>query len=343
MANGTDKNGFSFEGFLRDHFLSKAVWAFLLLPGFVSYVSARLIAPLDPPSELEVLAYSFTFLLVNLAVTLTLFVVVSRVHPLWWHSQQVGQIASTAIFTATLLAVSLITGVVGGVMLERDIFFKFAAALPFLTAPVQDSVHSPLDRILLQNHLGIKKDTYADNRSYEGDRGHSTTQAYTRITTIGGAIYEGWPNYFDSRRREEQIYLTPACLLIETKNGTEVLPIKGPGVVIFERDIRSVVLLDKRATRCSSYWATPPSVRGEIAEIAGLTWFGRETDAKAVFDNIKNFCDAATSQVAAKHEVCQAFDGAKTAPTTSDPRWDSPWPYGMAIVPKSGISDSNRP
>lgn len=288
-VTSTESEGKIFS--LTNDLLSKIAWLFLILPGFLSYSSASLISSVKVQSEFEVLAFSFAYLLVNLSLTLAIFVGISTITRRLWKISWNRKVRTVPYFFVILVAISPITGIVGGVMLERDIFFKFAKAIPFISIPIQDSIHAPLDRILLQNHTGLNtnKNPNADGRIYPNDSVDDTNQAYARITTIYGAIYEGWPLYFDTRESQEQIYLTPACRIITSTTGIDVFPISGPGIVIYEHNIHSLVLLDLRTTICSSYWLTPPEVRSNIPELATLNLIGRETDPTEILKNIESF------------------------------------------------------
>ena len=268
----------SFSQSLPNDILSKIIWLFLLLPGFLSYSFASLIAPSEVESDFEVVASCFTYLLINLIITIVVFVGIPRFRDLW--SQPHKHVVISTMFMAGLLIISLMTGFVSGIMQERDTYFTIMGYIPFLPNPIQDSSQNPLDRILRQNQSGLQnyKDPPADARKFQSDRATKSAQAWARVTTSDGVTYEGWPYYFDARRSQEQIYLSPACRLIDSKDGTTVLPISGPGIVVFERDIRNIVLLDIYATRCSSYWNTAPEVRAKIPEISNLTLFGREID-----------------------------------------------------------------
>ena len=263
---------------LTDEVLNKVVWIFLLLPGFFSYTCTSLIVPTEVRSELEVLAFSFTYLLINIAVTLAVFLVLVIASRGRWRPDQSKHVGPMTAFIIALYVVSFATGIAGGVLLERDVFFKLAKSVPFVSLPIQDSIHSPIDRILLQNQTGLSnhKDPSADGRIHDGDKPSITNQAFARITLSDGSIFEGWPLYFDSRRRSEQIYLTPACELTRVDDSLDVRPIGGPGMVVYERDIRSLIFFDLRTTRCSKYWYTPPEERSGIREICGLRVLGNE-------------------------------------------------------------------
>lgn len=282
---------------LPNDILSKIFWLFLLLPGFLSYSFASLIAPSEVESDFKVVASSFTYLLINLIITAIVFVCIPR---FWYRmSQPHKNVIISTVFITVLLVISLITGFASGVMQERDTYFTIMGYVPFLPNPIQDSSQSPLDRILRQNQSGLQnyKDPPADARKFKSDRATESAQAWARVTTSSGVTYEGWPYYFDARRSQEQIYLSPACRLIDSKDGITVLPISGPGVVVFERDIRNIVLLDIYATRCSSYWNTAPEVRAKILEIRKLTLFGREIDnPKEVRKKMQDFYKKKDSQ-----------------------------------------------
>ena len=257
--------------------LGKIVWLLLLLPGFVSYGVATLIAPAQQTSDFEVIASSFTYLVINIVIAVVLTIGIPKFRKLW--SQPQKHIVATATFIFVLLVTSVFTGYASGVMQERDIIFGIMKSIPLMPNPIQDSAQSPLDRILRQNQSGLQNyaDPPADARKWKDDRATKSAQAWARITTSSGAIYEGWPYYFDSRRSYEQIYLSPACVLSPiSDNAYKVMPISGPGVIVYERDIRNVILLDIYATRCSSYWNTAPMVRAQAPEIKGLILFGRE-------------------------------------------------------------------
>jgi len=278
---------------VTDELISKLAWIFLILPGFLSYTCASLIAPYGKPTDIEITAYSFAFTIINISISFPILVLLNKINslqrkiaflPAIGNSMNVSNIS----FYFALLLTSLFTGIVAGIIVERDYFYKIAKIIPMLNIPIQDSIKHPIDRILLQNQTGISNynSPNPDGRYYSSDKALGANQAYARVTLNDGSVFEGWPLYFDSRRSNAQIYMSPACVLQKEENGFDVWPIGGPGVTFYERDIRRVVFLDLRRTKCSSYWLTPPSARSSVPEIANLKIYGGETDPKDVIENV---------------------------------------------------------
>ena len=132
--------------------VTKLSWLVIILPGFLSYTCMTLIAPSAAASDFEIIASSFTFVLVNIVLVLPIYFLAM------WLRRNSAQIIPSAdwknpanyYFYALLILVSVFTGTAAGVATERDLFFRFAKWAPFLDIPIQDSTRHPIDRILLQ-------------------------------------------------------------------------------------------------------------------------------------------------------------------------------------------------
>lgn len=282
---------------LTEDVLTKLSWLFIILPGFLAYTCLSLISPSSDHTDFEIAAYSFGFLLVSLAISFPIYVAASW--SIAFFGKQIGLSreklfnAGNLIFYVVLTAASILIGVGAGINAERDSFYKFAKLIPFVGDPIQDSIRHPIDRILLQNQTGLNhySNPRPDSRFYEEDRPARTfsTTAFARLTLENGAIFEGWPLYFDARRDDAQIYMSPACRLVEKSSETSVLPVMGPGVVVYERDIIHIEFVDTFTTVCSSYWYTPPGARQAIAELRDIKTVGGETDPVLINNNRKQW------------------------------------------------------
>lgn len=51
-----------------------------------------------------------------------------------------------------------------------------------------------------------------------------------------------------------EIYLSPACIKRVTRNMAKIEPVRGPGVLIFEKDIKVIMFLDRPDSACHNLW-----------------------------------------------------------------------------------------
>lgn len=246
-----------------------------------------LIAPSGALSDIEIVGASFGFLLLNIVLVFPAYFAISWISSVLFdpEAKRGHFLHSDLRFYVLLVLISVFTGTTAGVAVERDWFFRFAKWVPFLDIPIQDSTRHPFDRILLQNQTGLHsyRDPSPDGRFYSKDQANHTNQAYARIVLSNGSVYEGWPLYFDARRSDAQIYLSPACRMSSVDG--EVMPIAGPGALIYERDIREIIFLDIRRSACSSFWYTHPDQRDNLPALADMVFFGGGTDPSEVYDN----------------------------------------------------------
>ena len=77
---------------------------------------------------------------------------------------------------------------------------------------------------------------------------------WIRIIGKNGDTYEGFPVTFQISGEGSQYYLSPACRLDKVPNSrgqdASVMPIPGPGVLVFGKDIYSIEFIDTQDSDC---------------------------------------------------------------------------------------------
>ncbi len=171
-----------------------------------------------------------------------------------------ARVSARAFYLWSLLLALLVSPVVGvhlAVLLERDTFHAIARRVNLLrywTDPAKrsnwhldaESIWSPLEQLLFANtrgelgNAGKRLRTRLDNR----DKPFSTGTAYFEVGLKTGRGFVGWPRLYGRRGSETEIFLSPVCEVFYEKQQRSVRPVNGPGVLIKERELGAVPLLD---------------------------------------------------------------------------------------------------
>jgi hypothetical protein len=146
------------------------------------------------------------------------------------------------IFFVILLFVAISSGIISGIVLERGSFFDIVRKLPLFDILNKRSSARPLIFLLRRNTGGLLAQV-GDARP-----GEKVGEAWIRIHMQEGPIYEGWPEFYDSKPTE--LYLSPACRIDEGGGGAKATKVAGPGVIIPESRIQFAVLLERRSSPC---------------------------------------------------------------------------------------------
>lgn len=231
---------------------SKLTWLFLLFPGFLSMAIIGQIVDLGQLTEFQITFYSFVLTLVDISVAFFvcwLMGLLSRLCSRLFKKSRKAEFSKKVFYVLVFLC-SISTGLLIGFAGEKDWFFITLRALPITDTLNKRSSSRPLVFLLSQNSAGqLKEDGDARPPPFE-----KTTEAWVRVYMKGGKQYEGWPEYFGIGDQATELYLSPACEL-RSRFGKETLkPIKGPGILIFEREIEALMFIDREESDCYAYW-----------------------------------------------------------------------------------------
>lgn len=231
----------------------KLIWLFLLAPGFISVTIVGTIIDLGQLTEFQVTYYSFVLTAFDLVVGLGLIYV-------WKIGRKIRTGSAPSWTVSQILVMGMLTSVMSGVTLglaaERDWFFVTLRSLPITDTLNKRSSSRPVAFLLSQNTSGRLKN--------EGDaRPDKVTEAWVRITLNDGTQYEGWPEFYGIDKEKSEIYLSPACEA-RGKASRVVEKIPGPGVIVYENELKSITFLDRQHSPCFSKWfanAAKPTAR----------------------------------------------------------------------------------
>ena len=233
----------------------KITWLFLLAPGFISFTVIGWIVDLGQLSEFQITYYSFVLTVVNLSIAAILLWLTDRIRKRLRKEWHLG----TLVLALLGLISSLVLGVILGYAAERDLFFVTLRVLPITTELNKRSSARPTTFLLSQNTRG--------QLAEDGDarpKGEKTSDAFVRVTTSAGEQYEGWPEYYGLGNKRSELYLSPACVVTNTRGVEQVRKITGPGVILYEDGVRSIIFLDRACSTCYLRWY-PQSVLPDSA------------------------------------------------------------------------------
>jgi len=230
---------------IPDDVRNKLVLLIVLLPGFVTMSIIGMMVDLGGISDLQLIFYSLVLTFPNLVVAWALTVLLNQFVN---SAKFAGRSKEFGVgFAIVLLLTSTGFGVGLGIAAERDVFFRVLRAMPFTTAFNRRSTSRPIAFLLSQNTQG--------NLDVEGDARippfKKTSEAWARIELKTGKIYDGWPEFYETGSNPSEVYLSPACELME---GMTARPLQGPGIIIREDSIVSIALLDRESNDCALHW-----------------------------------------------------------------------------------------
>jgi Family of unknown function (DUF6338) len=233
----------------------KLQWIVILFPGFITVSIIKLIsdAHIDD-TELVIYSVAFTFLSTILAAAV-IFVfkwIAARAN----FTSPVSESFIKNLFYVLTIVLCFMLGIFSGYAATSDSFFRTIRSLVPLDAMDKESTRTPVIAVLYANTRGTLSDWEVDERPFESDK---KTDTWVSIKLDSNEVYEGYPRYYSSDNNISQIYLSPACQILA---GSLVQAIKGPGVVLYEKNIRSVSFVDKDGD-CINYWYEDPKTRTE--------------------------------------------------------------------------------
>ena len=221
---------------------AKVSWLFALLPGFLCVFLATQIANVSPGDE-------FTTTYYGLICSIVIYTVVYLIQSILVYCFNLINLTKLRLlFILLTLVMSVLSGVLLAYAIENDWLYRTVRSAPLSPWFNKRSDTRPLVFLLKQNTQGQLKS--------EGDARppkFKQTEAWVQIATSNRKIYEGWPEYYEISAADSDIYLSPACRSDGTP-GSTLVPIDGPGVLIFEREIVSVTFLDRASSPCFQQW-----------------------------------------------------------------------------------------
>jgi hypothetical protein len=223
--------------------VDKLIWLFLLAPGFVAVTIMGMIVDLGELNEFKLTFYSLLLTVAILGIVIFLFKLAT------WFLRRRGTNwvpSSTAVLSTSIIA-SMFLGLGMGLAAEGDSLFATLRSLPIADTLNKRSSSRPVTFLLSQNTRG--------RLAMEGDaRAVKVSEAFALITMKNGKRFEGWPEFYGLGKDPSEIYLSPACE-VSSKPGKELfVQVPGPGVIIYESEISSIVLIERASSRCFLKW-----------------------------------------------------------------------------------------
>jgi hypothetical protein len=219
----------------------------LLIPGFIALFVISLIVDIGGLKEFDIVFYGFMLTTVCWALSYPI---------LWIFTKLSGKIIvwkpTTPVFTSYMTILSVVLGILIGIGIQNDWFYAALRAIPGTDVINKRSFKRPMPFLLFQNSTGkLRRD--GDGRPGTGVK---VTEAWVRVKLKqGGGTYDGWPEFYSSGSDPSELYLSPACQVQNPGESTEkVAKHKGPGVLIYEREILSVEFLDRPESACFLQW-----------------------------------------------------------------------------------------
>ncbi|MET3971073.1 hypothetical protein [Bradyrhizobium sp. S3.9.1] len=238
--------------------IDKFKWALLLLPGILTIGCVGLVTNVLKLTELQIFLLGSIVsipLMLIIGGVLYLILLVTRllVRAINFMTVLTLPIPSVkektfwiAAYSVALLG-SPFFGVNLAAFLERDGLHQMAARLVVKGRLDADSLWTPLDRLrYLNTNARIGEPDGIDGRlPIPGRKWSSLTgDVYfeVHLKGTGSPTLVGWPRVYGARGSESEIYLSPACEIGEKQ---PMKLVAGPGVVIKEREVAFITLVDR--------------------------------------------------------------------------------------------------
>ena len=236
----------------------KYKWVLLLLPGILTIGCLGLVTNILKLTELQIfLLGSLISIPMLLLVGSVLYLGLAILYFVVWFANsfttltlRAPQVREQTFWIAVYCLAVFLSPIVGAnlaVLLERDALHRAASAITFIGKLDASSIWSPLERLRYSNTNGLLSESEGlDGRTpIPGRKSASRTgDVYFEIHLKGGeGVFVGWPRAYGLRGAESEIYLSPAC---EIREKQLLSAVAGPGVVIKEREIAFVLLVDRK-------------------------------------------------------------------------------------------------
>jgi hypothetical protein len=223
---------------------NKLIWLFLLSPGFISLAVIGQIIDLGQLTEFQITYYSLVLTVVNLVMAIAVVWLVSI--PIRLFSPDWNVKAGTLLFVSLIVGAAV--GIAIGLAAEQDKFFLTVRSLSITKELNKRSSARPTTFLLSQNTGG--------QLQIEGDaRPIKVTEAWAHVTLKGSSkTYEGWPEFYGVGKEQSEIYLSPACEISSKAGKQHVMKVPSPGVILYEPEILSIVLIERACSPCYLRW-----------------------------------------------------------------------------------------
>ena len=147
-------------------------------------------------------------------------------------------------FLLILIFYSIIIGISTGIILRKNVVANMFFTLGITDTPSKESEVRPLTKLLYTK----MKAKIGDGRRWKKKIGKS---AWVRVHFKNGEIFEGWPYYYSLSNKPGELYLSPACIIKCVENN-DLDYNKGPGILIYENEIKYIDFIDQSDSPCSS-------------------------------------------------------------------------------------------
>jgi hypothetical protein len=163
-------------------------------------------------------------------------------------------------FMTGMAALSILVRIGIGIGIQNDVFYVILRSISGTNVVNLRSSKNPLPFLLSQNWAG-KLDVDGDARP-----SGQVPYAWVRIKVKeSGAplVYEGWPDFFRNGAELSEVYLSPACQVdLHSAPPHVVTKIKGPGVLVYEKEIASVEFINPNESSCWKRWYKTDTASG---------------------------------------------------------------------------------
>ena len=251
----------------------KIIWLLILFPGILTFTIVDAIGILGEFSDFQIVAYSFALTLIILGLSVPVYALIRSLLNLKAsgtnkNSNEDRSSYSVGLFFLIVYLISISLGLFGGSSVEKDTFYHSIQKFTLFGLIDRDSTKQPVDLVLYRNDRSLlhKKGYLSDNRF--NNEAQDDAQQWIRIRMKDGKIFDGYHRHVDYRNDISQIYLSPSCEVQENPS-LKIMPVKGAGIIIYEKNIEQIYLFDKQST-CRRYWVAKPFEREKDPVLSSL-------------------------------------------------------------------------
>ena len=225
--------------------IQRSLWVLFLFPGFISVLLAQYLADISDVSETKLLILGFGLNLINIVLAIPIWMGIAGLIRLR-RRVDISSAWLGALFVIVVLGTSSVVGVAGAALYENDALLKLLRASPTTRLLSKRSFQRPLTFLLVQNRKGQLE----EGRPVA----IKATEAWIEVHLTNGDVFAGWPEFFSIGSGAAEIFLSPACQRVRNESAVKVVSVPGPGVLIFEKDIRFILFVDKQKSECQNIW-----------------------------------------------------------------------------------------
>lgn len=225
--------------------VEKAIdWAVTFAPGFIAFFMFTQVI-----DSSEIKEFEFVFYLVLLSIVTWMIANPFIMYFNWQFTKSITiKDRSIGVITFNLIIGSLV-GLSFAYISEKNLVYRTMSNIPIIN-DINVVSSENASAYILNLNTDRKLQEGADNRKVD-----KIDQGWVNVQIDNGPMYQGFPFRYSSGKKPIELYLSPACVLDATKNPSNMKKVKGPGVLLFQKFIKSIQIVNTKDADCAWLWS----------------------------------------------------------------------------------------